>query len=139
MNTTAPVEIVENNPTIKGRNRYQILSRGLKAKRGVMNKTEAEWAAVLTQDPDVAQWWFEPLTLRLSHPREGQPARLTPDFMILLQSGITIFDDVKGTGLDDPASAVRMKAAAELFGLWKFRIVKKRTKSQGGGYDVREL
>ena len=65
MNTTAPVEIVENNPTIKGRNRYQILSRGLKAKRGVMNKTEAEWAAVLTQDPDVAQWWFEPLTLRL--------------------------------------------------------------------------
>ena len=122
--------------TVPRHSRFHVLSRGRRSERGEMNRTEREWSELLTADENVAAWWFEPLTLRLSHPPEGQPAKVTPDFLVLMTDGTTIFDDVKGTGLDDNAAAVRMKAAAELYPLWKFRIVKKQRKKDGGGFKV---
>ena len=61
------------------------------------------------------------------------------DFMVLMPDGLTLVEDVKGTGPDDLAAIVRIKSAAERFPLWKFRIVKQRTKKAGGGWDVREV
>ena len=121
-------------------NRFKILSRGLNRERGKMNKTEAAYSLLLTADESVARWWFEPFSLRLSHPESGTGARYTPDFLVLMEDGSTYVDDTKAPGkFDDSASIVRIKAAAELFPLWRFRIVKQRRKKDGGGFDLREV
>lgn len=125
--------------TTTGRNRFNFMSRGLRRERGTMNKLEAQYSEALTADPDVARWWFEPLSLRLSHPEKGQPARFSPDFLVLYNDGTTCLDDVKGGFADDYASGVRVKCAAELFPLWKFRTVKKRAKKRGGGWQIDEM
>ena len=119
--------------------RFSVLSKGLRRKRGEMNATEAAYAALLEVDDDVYEWWFEPFTLRLSRPAEGQPAKYTPDFLVLMNDGVTFIDDVKGSGVDDDASRVRIKCAAEQYQLWRFRIVKKRRVRDGGGFDVTEV
>ena len=119
--------------------RFAILSRGQRSTRGERNKTESEYESILAADPDVHQYWFEPFSLRLSSPEKGQPARYTPDFLILMKDGTTYVDDVKGTGIDDAASLVRIKCAAEQYPLWTFRIVKKQTKRNGGGFQVKEV
>lgn len=117
--------------------RFKFLSRGRVSKRGQMNKTEASYADELAVDPEVAWWRHEPFSLRLSSPAEGQPARYTPDFLVVMRDGTTYLDDVKGTGLDDNAALVRAKCAAEIYPIWNFRVVKQRTKKAGGGWDVR--
>lgn len=120
-----------------GRSRFSALSRGRIAKRGEMNKTESEYASGLDSDKragEIIEYWFEPFSLRLSNPPEGQPARYTPDFLVLMPDGLTVVIDVKGSGLDDPASIVRIKCAAEQFPLWKFMIAKKQPKKNGGGF-----
>lgn len=120
-------------------NRFRILSRGLNRTRGEMNKTEQRYADWLSASEDVADWWFEPLTIRLSHPSEGQPAKYTPDFLVLMTDGRTFLDDVKSGGLDDNAAIVRIKCAAELYPLWVFRLVKPIARRDGGGFDIMEV
>ena len=100
------------------------------------NKTEARYEETLIADKEVVRYWFEPLTLRLSHPEKGQPAKYTPDFMVLMADGTTYLDDVKGTGPDDNAAIVRIKAAAEIYTLWKFRLAKEQ---KGGGFKLTEV
>ncbi len=119
--------------------RFAGLSRGRIAKRGERNKTESRYEEVLLTTPGVVQVWFEPFTLRLSHPPAGQPAKYTPDFLVLMEDGTTYIDDCKGAGLDDNASIVRLKCAAEQFPLWVFRVAKERRKRDGGGFAVREV
>lgn len=121
------------------RSRFDILSRGLKRVRGTMNKLETQYSEALSADPDVYKWWFEPLTLRLSHPDGGQPARFAPDFLVLYQDGTTCLDDVKPNFGADFAAGVRVKCAAELFPLWKFRRVTKVAKKRGGGWKIEEV
>lgn len=122
-----------------GGSRFNTLSKGRRAKRGERNKTEARYELELKADPRVVGVWFEPLTLRLSHPAAGQPAKYTPDFLVLMSDGSTYLDDVKGSGLDDNAAIVRLKCAAELFPLWIFRLAKERRKKDGGGFVVTEV
>ncbi|WP_437231049.1 DUF1064 domain-containing protein [Planctomicrobium sp. SH661] len=126
-------------PTPK-RTRFSILSKGLRRKRGEMNSVEAQYAALLNANENVATWWFEPFSLTLSHPTEGQPARYTPDFLVLMTDGTTYVDDVKASkGFDDKASIVRIKTAAELYPLWIFRTVYKLPKKNGGGWERHEV
>lgn len=122
-----------------GGSRFAGLSKGRIAERGVRNKTESEYERLLQADPDVAEIRFEPMTLRISHPPVGQPAKYTPDFLIVMVDGTTYIDDVKGSGPDDNASIVRVKAAAELFPFWIFRIAKKQRVRDGGGFKVTEV
>ena len=120
-------------------NRFRGLSRGRIAQRGKMNRTEtlrAEELQLLKLAGEIQNWWFEPMSLRLSNPPEGQPARYTIDFMILMNDGLTIMEDTKGSGPDNEASIVRIKCAAEQYPLWKFRLVKRKTKKQGGGWKI---
>ena len=120
--------------------RFKHLSRGLRRTRGERNKTEAKYEAELMVEPGVVRVWFEPFTIRISHPESGQPARYTPDFMVLMEDGTTYIDDVKPPGnIDDKASGVRIKACAELFPLWIFRIVKAKRKKDGGGFHRSEV
>lgn len=122
-----------------GGSRFDVLSRGLVRERGKMNATETEYAGLLKLDAQVCAWWFEPFSLRLSHPETGQPATYSPDFMVLHDDGTTFIDDVKSSGLDDPASIVRLKASAELYPLWRFRIAKKQRVRDGGGFKITEV
>ena len=120
--------------------RYTILSRGLKRTRGEMNRAEKKYAESLGLDSEVFRFWFEPFSLRLSNPSKGQGARYTPDFMVLMNDGTTYIDDVKPPGnFDDNASIVRIKTAAEMFPLWRFRVVKAKRVKDGGGFNVREV
>lgn len=122
--------------------RFEILSKGRTKKRGKMNRTEAKYASELEERKtagEIVAYWYEPFSLRLSNPDEGQPARYTPDFLILMPDGLTYVDDVKGSGLDDTAAAVRAKTAAEIYPLWVFRIVKQRRVKDGGGWKIREV
>lgn len=119
--------------------RFKHLSRGRIAMRGERNATEARFELLLKADPNIAAYWFEPLTIRLSHPAIGQPAKYTPDFLVLMSDGTTRLIDVKGSGLDDNASMVRLKCAAEQYPLWVFQVAKERRKRDGGGFDVREV
>ena len=120
-------------------NRFKILSRGRITQRGQMNKTELRYREQLLTQEGVVKFWFEPFSLRLSSPESGQPARYTPDFLILMEDGTTYVDDVKGSGLDDNAAIVRIKTAAELYPLWIFRLVKERRKRDGGGFAIKEM
>ena len=122
-----------------GFSRVNFLSRGLRRQRGEMNRLERQYSEQLDADPEIFRWWFEPFSLRLSHPESGQPARYSPDFLVLYADGTTCIDDVKGGFADDFASGVRIKAAAELFPLWKFRIITKRRVRDGGGWKVLEV
>lgn len=118
--------------------RFDILSKGLRRKRGEMNRNETRYAEYLDSLEGMHRYWFEPLSLRISHPEKGQGARVTPDFLVLMEDGTTYMDDVKSPVADN-ASIVRMKAAAELFPLWIFRTVVPIAKKRGGGWDIREL
>lgn len=122
-----------------GGSRYDRLSRGLRRDRGVMNTTEQRYADWLTNDPSVYRWWFEALSLRISHPEAGRPALYTPDFVVLREDGTTFIDDVKNKHIDDVAAIVRIKACAELYPLWIFRIVRPIAKKNGGGFEITEV
>lgn len=120
--------------------RFAALSLGSTNKRGQMNKTEGEYAALLEAQKlagEIVAWWFEPFSLRLTNPPEGVGCFYSPDFMVLYPDGSTVIRDAKGSGIDNDASVVRVKCAAELYPLWKFEIVKKKSKKDGGGWSIR--
>lgn len=129
---SSPFELLQKELGKKkpGGNRFSRLATGLNRKRGEMNLTEAAYERhVLERDKaagKVLDWWFEPLTVRLPHPETGQPAKYTPDFMVLSADGTVFMDDVKGSGPDDPAAIVRIKCAAELFPLFVWRLAKQQ-------------
>lgn len=123
--------------------RHKILSKGLRRQRGEMNRTEAAYAkhlAILQAAGEIAGYWFEPFSLRLSRPDAGQPARYTPDFMILAPDGTTWLDDCKNkSGVDDQAGIVRIKCAAEMYPLWIFRLVRPSSLRGSGGWEIVEV
>ena len=99
-----------------------------------MNKTEAEWATLLTarkQAGDVLWFAYEAVTLKLA---EG--VRYTPDFLVMLADGELEIHEVKGFWKE--AAKVKIKMAAELF---PFRFVawRKRPKKEGGGWVSQEF
>jgi hypothetical protein len=104
-----------------------------------MNKGETRYADALTVmklQGEITGFWFEPFSLRISSCDIGQPARYTPDFLVLMPDGRTFVDDVKTeSGFDDPASLVRLKVAASEFPLWVFRLVRPKS----GGFEVMEI
>ena len=80
-------------------------------KPGVMNKTEAAYAAHLDQRKqagEILTYHFEAYTLKLA-----DNCRYTPDFMVLLPDGTMQFHEVKGYWMDD--AKVKIKVAARQF------------------------
>lgn len=105
-----------------------------------MNRGEtrySEYLAGLKLAGEIAEFWFEPFSLRISSCDSGQPARYTPDFLVLMPDGRTYVDDVKtASGFDDHAAIVRLKVAATQFSLWTFRTVRP---TKGGGFTITEI
>lgn len=89
---------------------------------GQMNKTEAAYAARLAlrkQVREIADYWYEPITLKLAH-----DCRLTMDFLVQLMDGTLELHDTKArwsnraTARED--ALIKMRVAARLF---PFRMV----------------
>jgi len=100
---------------------------------GQMNKTEAEYAAILDDDwkaGRIVRFYFERVTFKLA-----DDTRYTPDFMVVLPDGVIRLDEVKGFMEDD--AWVKFKVAADLFP-FAFRLAKKKPKKLGGGWDIRD-
>lgn len=89
-----------------------------------MNETEKRYASyleALQQRGEVAWYAFEPMKLRLT-----DTSTLTPDFMVMLPSGLIEFHDTKGywkrlgkPGITDDALE-KLKQAAETY--WMFPV-----------------
>lgn len=97
--------------------RMQALGR---LKAGVMNKTEAAYAADLEaqkRSGEIAWYAFEALKFRLA-----DKTFYTPDFIVMLANGQLEAHEVKGFWQDD--ARVKIKMAAELFPL-QFSAVRK--------------
>lgn len=110
---------------------------GKRHKPGVMNDTESKYADELQIRKlagEIIDWHFESTTLKLA-----DDCRYTPDFCVL-HSDLTIeFVDAKGGGPMDEKSCVKVKCAAEKFWWFRFTIVKRRTKKDGGGWTREEF
>ena len=97
-----------------------------------MNKTEAEYAAMLAQQQRMGQvqWWaFEVIKVRLA-----DATFYTPDFLVMNAAGELELHEVKGAFVTDDAR-VKFKVCAEHFparlvwaqkmkgGAWKVEVV----------------
>lgn len=103
-------------------------------KTGVMNKTEAAYAATLDQRRtagEVAWFKFEGMKLRLA-----DNTFFTPDFAVMLSDGSLEMHEVKGFMQDD--ANVKIKVAADLYPL-RFVVVRVKPKKDGGGWSIQEF
>lgn len=105
----------------------------LKRVPGEMNKLEEAWSKHLEEQRKAGQivrWEFEPLTIRL-----GRPAcSYKPDFMVITDAGFVEFHETKG--YMEEAANIRIKVAAEKWPEFVFRLIRRRRKKDGGGFDV---
>lgn len=102
-------------------------------KAGVMNKTEASYAARLELQKHTGNilWYkFEGITFKLA-----DDTRYTPDFVVMLANGELEAHEVKGQWQDD--AKVKIKVAASMFPM-RFIAVKVRRKKDGGGWMVED-
>jgi hypothetical protein len=123
-------------PMPKGapRQHWTTFVRGKRRVRGEMNKTEASYAEHLEGQKmlGVVLWFaFEAVTFRLA-----KDCRYTPDFLVMLASGLLECHECKGFWADD--AKVKIKVAAELFP-FAFVSIKKLAKKDGGGWERQEF
>lgn len=97
-------------------------------RRGVMNKTEAAFAAELDlwkKAEEIVEYWFERVTFLLA-----DDLRYTPDFMVLDHAGRFKFYEVKGFMRDD--ARVKARTFVQLF---PFPLIVVRRKAPGWEYE----
>ncbi len=107
--------------------RIQALGR---LKTGQMNKTEEAYAKHLEQRRhagEVAWFKFEGLKFRLA-----DNTFYTPDFAVMLASGVMEAHEVKGFWQDD--ARAKIKIAADMYP-FRFIAVKVQAKKDGGGWS----
>ncbi len=100
-------------------------------KVGQMNKTELAYSQLLEQrriGGEVAWYRFEGVKLRLA-----DNTFYTPDFAVMLSSGLIEMHEVKGFWTDD--ARVKTKVAADMYP-FRFIAVKPKAKRAGGGWDT---
>lgn len=106
---------------------------------GQPNKTEAAYMSHLNERKaagEIVEWWFERFTLTLSHSRPNvMGQRYTPDFAVMLPDGEIEFHEVKGFRYEKNMN--KLKIAGELFP-FVFRLVTRRKKADGGGWNIEE-
>lgn len=113
---------------------WTTFARGKRRAPGTMNKTEAAYAAHLEGLKILEQivWYvFEAITFKLA-----KDCRYTPDFLVMLPTGLLEVHEVKAFWADD--ARVKIKVAAEKFP-FRFVAIRKRAKKDGGGWAVEEF
>lgn len=99
-----------------------------------MNRLEAAYAEVLEQRRlagEIQRWDYEPERLILA-----KRTSYLPDFRVVLANGELEFHETKGFVRDD--AIVKLKVAARLHP-YRFYLVRKLPKRDGGGWDIREI
>ena len=102
---------------------------------GVMNKTEADYGALLEMRKvagEIEDYHFESVTLKIA-----DNCRYTPDFMVEFYDGHKEIHEVKGFWRDD--ARVKIKVAADKFRGFDFIAVQKKAKKDGGGWKIEEI
>lgn len=109
-------------------------------KHGEMNRTEQEHATNLDFRDDVLWWAYEAITLKLA-----DDTRYTPDFVVMLDDGTIEFHETKalmanGKPLFQDDARVKLKVAAKLFPMFRFRCFagRKPSKKHGGDWQWKE-
>lgn len=100
-------------------------------KTGERNKTEAQYETMLEDmrvAGDVLWYRFEGVKLRLA-----DNTFYTPDFAVMLATGVMEMHEVKGFWQDD--ARVKIKVAAELYP-FRFIAAIPRKKRDGGGWQI---
>lgn len=100
-------------------------------KLGHQNKTESAYEATLALRKEAGEvlWYrFEGLKLRLA-----DNTFYTPDYAVMLESGLIECHEVKGFWMDD--ARAKIKIAAEMYP-FRFLAVKAKPKKEGGGWSV---
>lgn len=114
--------------------RFRVQAHGVH-KAGVMNKTEAEYAALLEirkrSGGDIEWYAFEAITLKLA-----DDTRYTPDFLVMRHDGTLECHETKGFWRDD--ALIKIKVAAEKFP-FRFVAQQKLPQKEGGGWKAREF
>ena len=103
-------------------------------KTGQMNKTESEYyqyLKTLERANEILWFKFEGLKFKLAN-----NTTYTPDFVVMNKDGLIELHEVKGYWMDD--ARVKIKVAADMYP-FKFMAIKKRTKKQGGGWEIEEF
>lgn len=96
-----------------------------------LNKLEQAWLEVLRRrmnDGAVRHIGIQDHGLKI-----GDHCRYHPDFMTIDTEGQITFWETKGFMRDD--AQVKIKVAARTFPFYRFVLVKRRTKAQGGGFE----
>lgn len=144
--TTKEAEKMLSDPDFKRPNSFvvktkqspqqKMFAKG-RMKKGVMNKTEANYARHLNAlkfSGEILWWAYEAVTLKIA-----PDTRLTIDFTILYPSGRFVFHDTKGSmRIFQDDAKVKMKVAAEMFP-FEFFVVIPRTQKLGGGFDIHQI
>jgi len=121
-------------PRFSRRNPYRAIGHAR-----ARSKTQAEYAdhlKVLENCGTVLWWREEPFNIRLG-PIGGGTAYWKPDFLVCTRDEVLEVIEVKG--YIEQHALVRIKAAAEMFPVFRFRIVKKVPKKDGGGWTYTEV
>lgn len=135
MRPAAPAPAVERINDVPAREPRRRATRGRELpghRPGVMNSTEAKYAAILEarlQAGEVLAYAFESVKVRIA-PRSWW----TPDFAVWLRDGSVEFVDVKGGRPEEQAQRVKIKVAADRYPLWRFVVARKRRRQEGGGF-----
>ncbi len=111
-----------------GVRRWQALGR---LPKGVMNKTEAAYAAHLRYLENIGEilWFkFEGIKLKLA-----SSTFITVDFFVMLKDGSLEAHEVKGFMLDD--ANAKLKIAASMYP-FTFKLIRK---SRGGAWDIKVI
>lgn len=111
------------------------LARGrTRGRKKGMNATEEAYALILKarlERGEIVWFAFEAITFGVA-----EQCRFTPDFVVQLPDGTIEFHEVKGWRFEDDA-LVKIKVAAEMFGMFTFRAFVKQSKKDGGGWKER--
>lgn len=129
--TQAEYDAIQKKRAPTKQQKIQALGR---LKAGVMNNTEkayAEHLEWLRHTNQIVWYRFECMTFKLAH-----DTRYTPDFIVMLPNGLLEAHEVKGYWADD--ARVKIKVAADIFPI-KFIAIKKKSKKDGGGWQVEQF
>lgn len=119
-----------NHSAAKGKGASGLLALG-RLKTGERNKTEALYETMLEAmrvAGDVLWYRFEGVKLRLA-----DNTFYTPDFAVMLSSGVMEMHEVKGFWQDD--ARVKIKVAADLYP-FRFIAAIPQKKKDGGGWQI---
>ena len=98
------------------------------------NKTESEYMDFLEQRRligEIISYGYEMVKFRLAG---NWKTTYKPDFYVLRTDGQLEVHEVKGFMEDD--AAVKLKVAANRFPFLIFKLVRKKTKKEGGGWNI---